>query len=94
MLSENERDERRIAIIRYGVPAPVADGLMRYFYHHIAPGTFVGQVLCNNLVGSFDSADDDNITSMHNIVRYVYSRCPIDRWGTLEKVKMWLTKKE
>jgi hypothetical protein len=73
-------------------PAPqgVIDGIRRFADHRIPPGSFVTEVLNNNLKEAFMHADEQSIAGMFAIVSYCYNEIPGVCWGSPEKVEAWL----
>jgi len=68
----------------------VIKSIISYVKDRIPPGDFLQAVLENNLMESFNRADEDNIRSMFEIVQFVYNETPARCWGSPEKVKRWL----
>lgn len=60
-----------------------------YVSHGSDPGSFVQAVLENDLIGSFEQADEKNITNMPHIAAYVYNCIPRSCWGSPEIVREW-----
>jgi hypothetical protein len=52
-------------------------------------GSFVEAVLENNLGEAFSRADDYNQRAMFLIVSYLYNKCPMGCWGSVNNVKDW-----
>lgn len=70
------------------------DALDRYVVGHVPTGDFLRAVLSNNLIESFSRADDENLTAMHEITKYIYNMIPSACWGSPEKVEAWLRDRE
>lgn len=69
------------------------DGIRRYVEYHIPPGDFLQAVLQNNLKEAFFYADDENLASLYEIVKYVYNEIPYNCWGSPEAYRDWITPK-
>jgi len=54
------------------------------------PDSFLKAVLCNDLKGSFASADTDNRLNIFEIVSYIYNEFPSGCWGSDVKVNDWI----
>lgn len=74
----------------YSIPNHCHEGLERYVYNKIEPGSFLVAVLSNNLKQSCQRADDINKYHLFNYVNFLYNIVPADCWGSPEKVKAWL----
>jgi hypothetical protein len=72
------------------VPVHMREGLRLYVDEHIEPGSFLRAVLENNLSLSFQRADSINRYALFDIVSYLYNWCPMDCWGSPERVEKWL----
>ena len=70
------------------------DALNRYVTLHVPTGDFLRGVLSNNLLESFELADDENLAALHEIVMYIYNEIPSRCWGSPEKVKAWLGERD
>lgn len=75
-----------------GVPADTLHSINEYVQTGQPIGGFLTAVLENNLVQSFNRADDRNIAAMFDIVSYLYNHCPMDCYGSPDKVEAWYRK--
>lgn len=76
----------------YGfIPTRTIEALDRYLRLGIRTGDFLYAVLTNNLKGAVAYGDDDNVTALAWIVRYVVNQFPLAAQGSEEKVSQWLT---
>ena len=73
-----------------GVPELTRGALERYVEHKFLPGGFLIAVLSNDLMGAVSRADSENIVALRDIVAFIYNRCPIDCWGSEERVWKYL----
>jgi hypothetical protein len=73
-------------------PPHLQGGLQRYFEEKIATGSFLRAVLENNLVQTYQKADEANIQApaMLQLLRWLYNEAPGIAWGSEEKVAKWL----
>ena len=53
------------------------------------PGSFLHAVLTNDLRTACEKADDRNQLALFDIVGYLYNECPMNCWGSVEKVEAW-----
>ena len=75
-------------------PVDVIESLKRYQNGGIPPGGFLRAVLENNLCEAIGHADDNNLPALRDIVGWVYNRMPSAAWGSREKYKAWIERKE
>ena len=78
--------EKMLNYTKEGIDAYVTDG--------VQPGGFLEAVLENNLREAFGSADLNNRDALFDIVSYCYNKIPRECWGSPEKVKAWIERKE
>lgn len=71
------------------VPPDTLQSINRYVRFGEPVGGFLTAVLENNLVQSFNRADERNIAAMFDIVSYLYNHCPLDCYGSPAKVEAW-----
>ena len=74
------------------IPEHTKQALDRYVNQGIPPGSFLIEVLCNNLSGAFGRADDKNIANMFAIVKYVHNDVPAIAWGSPERIESWINR--
>ena len=72
------------------IPEYMHGGLVRYFFYHIDPGSFLRAVLENDLMGAFGQADEENMHRMPAYAAFLYSTAPPGSYGSPEAVKAWL----
>lgn len=70
------------------------DTIDRYVKDHCPTGDFLYAVFTNNLKDSFALADDENKKDLEEIVKYCYWEIPSKCWGSVEKVKEWLSEEK
>jgi len=68
----------------------IKESLWLYYNSRVPTGGFLQAVLENNLIEAFARADEDNQSSMFEIVKYVYNELPLICYGSPAKVKKWL----
>ena len=52
-------------------------------------GSFLTAIVSNDLMKSFSCADDLNLYSMLDIVKWMYNNLPISCYGSIKKMKEW-----
>jgi hypothetical protein len=87
---DNNEDEMRGSLARYGVPVHLHEGLIYYGVHRVQPGEFLLAVLSNDLRESFARADEESAAGMQAIVTWVYNEIPAAAWGSPGAVRSWL----
>lgn len=81
--------------INYGmIPPHMHKSVRRYVEHHIKPGHFLTFLLQNDFINAIGYADDINRRNITNWVKFLRNELPRGCWGSKEKVKDWLEKKE
>ena len=76
--------------VRANVPIHNVPGLQRYFCDHIAPGSFLTAVLCNDLKAACLTADETNRHHLYDLVSLFQMHAPPEAWGSYEKFNAWL----
>lgn len=74
------------------VPEHMRDSILMWIETPVAPrmlGSFLYAVLCNDLVGAFACADDENARGMRGWVEYLTNYAPRGCYGSVEAVKAW-----
>lgn len=74
------------------VPVHTLEALNLYVNHRISPGSFLREVLSNDLNGAFACADDLNIANMYAIVCHCHNNTPAECWGSEEAFHNWISK--
>ena len=72
------------------IPPALLEGLVRYRDNRIATGGFLRAVLANDLNGAIFRADDESLGAIPSLVRWIREELPIESWGTVERVNLWL----
>lgn len=78
----------------YNIPDYTLRQLHNYINDGVPPSGFLRAVLTNNLIESFNRADDNNMVAMFDIVRYVYNEVPSNLWGDANKIANHIFAKE
>ncbi len=76
------------------LPSHMRGGMQRYIENRIEPGSFLGAILANDLVGSHGKADYINKEAIPAYVEFLTMEVPIICWGSRDKVRKWLERKE
>ena len=63
--------------------------LWRWIERGTEPGGFLTAVLCNDLAGAVDKADDRNVELIPNFVKLLYNHAPMACWGSKQRFWEW-----
>jgi len=74
----------------YDMPSNMKHAMDRYLREHIPTGDFLKAVICNDLRGACEAADDINITKLHTFIAYLYWEAPSRSWGSKENYEAWI----
>ena len=72
------------------IPQYMREGVLHYIERGIPPGDFLSAVLCNDLRGAVDRADETNIQIIHRYVIFFYNYAPYNCWGNEEYFVAWV----
>lgn len=75
------------------IPEHCREGVRDYIAHGTPLGSFLTYVFSNDLVHAFSAADEINRIRMFDYCMFLYSRAPVDCWGSEEKVREWIKKR-
>jgi len=75
------------------VPLEIVDGLFRYAFQRIPPGSFLRGVLENDLIVAVTHAHPCSMANLSDIVGLCLSTLPTDAWGSEAKVAAYLANK-
>ena len=75
---------------RYNLPEYMKQGVENYVFCGVEGGSFLNAILTNNLIETFSYADQNNLTSINQWVRFLYNCVPSPCWGSVEKVNRWM----
>jgi hypothetical protein len=71
----------------YGdAPVKVLAAINRWVQYRDYPGSFVMRLLCNDLIGTVRSADEESLASLPVILRYLHNEVPTQCYGSEAKV--------
>lgn len=72
------------------LPDHMKDGTRRYIERGIPGGSFLTALFSNDLLGTFQKADDINTAAMRNWASFLHNEAPGDCHGSPEYVKEWI----
>lgn len=75
------------------IPDYMIGGLRRYIENGIEPGSFLSNLLSNDLRGTFETADMVNSRRVRDYVTFLYNYAPRDCWGCRENFVSWVQRK-
>lgn len=70
-------------------PGHMINGLNNYINHGVIPGQFLQAVITNDLRRAVSYADNANLAVLPLYVRFLYNRCPLVSWGSLDLMNSW-----
>ena len=91
---EAKLDKAATEFIYAAIPTSLVEGILRYAYHGIPPGSFLQAVLSNDLFDAVGRADAHSLRALKALVTYCYMELPEPCWGSREKVAEWLQRFE
>lgn len=71
------------------IPDYMRDGIAGYVLRGEPIGDFLEAVFSNDLVRAYGRADQNNTEVMRDYAELLYNGCPMDSWGSKEKVAAW-----
>lgn len=71
------------------LPPHMQDTARLYVERGIPGGSFFTAVVCNDLIGAFSRADDDNTAAMRDWVMWLHNEAPVGCYGSPEMVAAW-----
>ena len=91
----DENDKAKM--FEYGIPAYMHEHLIAYFAERRPVGDFLTNLLRNDLMATFDHADNNNAVAIKAYTMWLYNWAPARSykvWGSPEAVKNWLSGKK
>jgi hypothetical protein len=76
-------------LARYDIPAHMHDGVIAYILTGRPVGHFLTAVFSNDLKEAVARSDDENVTRLHQYVRFLYNCAPAGCWGSPKKFAAW-----
>tara|TARA_B100000949_G_scaffold135172_1_gene119060 strand:- start:2259 stop:2624 length:366 start_codon:yes stop_codon:yes gene_type:complete len=74
----------------YGdAPVKVLAAINRWVQYRDYPGSFTTRLLCNDLIGTVRSADEESLAALPIILRYLHNEVPTQCYGSEDKVTAW-----
>ena len=72
------------------LPEHMQDTARLYVEHGVQGGSFFTALVCNDLIGAFQRADDANTAAMREWANFLYNEAPSFCSGSREKVNAWI----
>lgn len=84
--------ERRLeeVAISMKVPGHIVGGLVRYILYGQATGSFLEEVMCNDLFGAIRHADSENRSHLAEIVLFIFFEAPVYCYGSQDEYDHWI----
>lgn len=71
------------------LPEHMRGAMLRWIEDAIHPGSFLTAILCNDLKGTYSSADYINAAHVKDYIMYLYNYAPSNCWGSPEEFAEW-----
>lgn len=84
------QEELHYHFVNYGLPAYMYDGLWRYYWLGISPGSFMFNLLSDSLSRAVMYADDTNSQCLKDWSVFLYNHIDSECWGSEQKVHDWI----
>lgn len=75
----------------FHIPEHCRDALRRFLLDHVPTGSFLQNLLSNNLSETYATADSVNFHVIGNYVKFLYNCAPAGCWGSPERYRDWIT---
>lgn len=72
------------------IPARMQEAIKNYVIDRIQPGQFLRAVICNDLRGAVNYADEENLPLLKLYVQWFYNRAPAPCSGSYDAMQAWL----
>ena len=72
------------------IPERMREAIRRYILEGIPTGNFLQAVICNDLRGAVNYADDDNLPLLKQYVRWFYNIAPANCYGSRAVMLAWI----
>lgn len=82
-------EEALLALTASGIPRYMRGSIINYVEFGIPVGSFLECLITNDLKGTLQHADDNNITKLKEYVMWFYANAPSGCWGSEEQVATW-----
>lgn len=76
------------------LPSPMQAGMKSYIEDRCPPGDFLYFILCNDFVRAAEHADQVNLMSLLEYIRFLLYQAPRGCWGSKAAVEAWLNPTE
>ena len=91
----SSRENLRQTLRTSGIPEYMWEGIERYLFDRVRPGSFLSAIFQNDLVEAFACADTDNLELMRYYARFLYNELPARNiegtpWGSRAAFEKWL----
>lgn len=81
----------RFSFHNKGIPPYMQKGVFEYITEGVAPGGFLTAVICKDITGMMQSADNTNMWLFPVYYAFFYNCAPEACWGSKEKMDKWLS---
>lgn len=71
------------------IPERFEQAIAHWIFYALRPGSFLTNVLMNDLAGAIGAADAHSLVELPGIVCWLYNEAPRECWGSRERVANW-----
>ena len=72
------------------LPEHMQGAAQRYVEKGLPPGDFLTAVICNDLYGAVNRADEENARALKEWVQFFYWEAPSQCWKSKEAMSAWI----
>lgn len=77
-------------LIKHNVPEYLHPGLLLWVEHGLVPGSYMSNVLNNNLVGASRAASGGSLAAIGPLGLVLFESVPVDAYGEKGKMADWM----
>jgi len=90
MANTEAADRLHRALEASKIPGYMHHALVSYITEGKPTGGFLNAVLCNDLKGACNKADEANQVALYDYVFFLFNDAPVACWGSPERVARWM----
>ena len=79
------------ALDKYEIPGHMRNGVIQYIMRGRNTGSFLTNIFSNDFIRAVGRADEENLASIVNYVKFIVNHAPIPCYGSEEKVHSWMS---
>lgn len=90
----DEELQYRNSLERFGVPPHLHGGILRYVLTGVEPGSFLKNIIRNDLMGTVATASEDiSIEGLRATLKWFYNETPSPCWKSANAMQAWMARK-